>query len=156
MALIITLILLGIVLLLLGLLIFPGFGVPEILGLVSLVSGVVLAYYTHGTATGHVVLGSTVLLCALLLACVLRSNTWQRLALHENITAQALDTAANKGLTVGMKGTTLTRMAPMGSVRFNDIKTEATAFGGIIQASREVEIVKIEGIKVMVKELKNE
>jgi membrane-bound ClpP family serine protease len=152
MALIITLIVLGIILLLVELLLIPGFGVTGILGIVALVGGVVMAYYTRGATTGHIVLCGAILCCALLLWYALRSSTWKRLALHDNITAQAFDKPEDKGVHVGMKGISVTRLAPIGTVLFDHVKIEATAYEGIINSSRPVEVVKIDGIKVIVKE----
>ncbi|MDR1680460.1 MAG: hypothetical protein LBS12_01565 [Prevotellaceae bacterium] len=152
MALIITLIVLGIILLLVELLLIPGFGIAGIPGIAALAGGVVMAYYTRGAVTGHIVLVSAILLCGLLVWYALRSNTWKRLALHDNITAQAFDKPEDRGLSTGMKGVSITRLAPMGTVRFNNVKIEATAYEGIINPSRPVEIVKIDGIKIIVKE----
>ncbi|MDR2361721.1 MAG: hypothetical protein LBD91_03230 [Prevotellaceae bacterium] len=152
MALIITLIVLGMILLLVELLLIPGFGVAGILGIIALVGGVVMAYYTQGATTGHIILSSVILCGVLLLWYALRSNTWKRLTLHDNITAQALDKPENKGIHVGMKGVSITRLAPMGIALFDHIKIEATAREGIIHSSRPIEIVKIDGIKVIVKE----
>ncbi|MDR0728619.1 MAG: hypothetical protein LBF19_00625 [Prevotellaceae bacterium] len=152
MALIITLIVLGMILLLVELLLIPGFGIAGILGIIALVGGVIMAYYMRGAATGHIILSSVILCGALLLWYALRSNTWKRLTLHDNIAGQALDKPEDKGIHIGMKGVSITRLAPMGTALFDHVKIEATAYEGIINPSRPVEIVKIDGIKVIVKE----
>lgn len=151
MALIITLILLGVVLLLTELLIIPGFGVTGILGILSLVGGVVMAYYKYDDATGHIVLAGTVVICILFACYALRSKTWNRLSLASAITSQAVDTAAERGLAVGMQGITITRLAPVGKVKIDNVQIEATSLEGIINAAQKVKIVKLDGAKVFVK-----
>jgi len=151
MALIITLIALGLVLLLLELFIIPGFGITGILGFASLAGGVVMAYVSYGVMTGHIVLVGALVISGLIVWLLLRSRTLDRLALHENITAQAIDSAEEKGLIIGMQGIAVTRLAPMGTVKFDEIETEAVAFEGIIDAQQQVVIIKIEGAKVIVK-----
>jgi membrane-bound ClpP family serine protease len=140
------------ILLLVELLLIPGFGIAGILGIIALVGGVIMAYYMRGAATGHIILSSVILCGALLLWYALRSNTWKRLTLHDNIAGQALDKPEDKGIHIGMKGVSITRLAPMGTALFDHVKIEATAYEGIINPSRPVEIVKIDGIKVIVKE----
>jgi membrane-bound ClpP family serine protease len=151
MALIITLILLGIVLLLLELLIIPGFGVTGILGILSMAGGVVMAYYRYDDYTGHIVLAGTVIIGILFACYALRPGTWKRLSLTSAITSQAVGAATECGLAAGMKGITITRLAPVGTVKINNVQIEATAFEGIINPSREIEIAKIDGAKVIVK-----
>lgn len=152
MALIITLIVLGIILLLTELLLIPGFGVAGILGIAALAGGVVMAYYTRGAATGHIVLAGALLFCGLLTGYALRAGTWKRLTLHDNITARVFENPEDRGLSVGMKGVAITRLAPMGMVEINHVKIEATSYEGVIDPARPVEIVKIDGVKVVVKE----
>ena len=151
MALIITLIVVGFILLLTELLVIPGFGITGILGILSLVGGIVLAYTSHNAVTGHITLAVTVALSAVFLYYALQPKTWNRLTLKENIDAQVDSSAESKGITVGMQGIALTRLAPMGKTRINEIEVEATAREGIINAQQKVEVVKIEGVKVIVK-----
>jgi len=151
MALIITLILLGLALLLLEFLVIPGFGVTGILGFAALLGGVILAYVNYNVMTGHIVLGGTLAVSALFVWLTLRAKTWKKFTLHENITAQAIDSAEERGLSVGLEGTTLTRLAPMGTAVFNGIETEVATLDGIINAQQTIVIIKIEGAKVIVK-----
>ncbi len=151
MALVITLIVLGIVLLLIELMLIPGFGVTGILGILSLVGGVVLAYTSHGATVGHITLATTIVASALLLWYALQPKTWKRLTLHENITAQAIETPQQKGLEAGMQGMAITRLAPMGTVKINGVEIEAASHDTIIDPLAKVEIIKIDGTKVIVK-----
>ncbi|MDR3351389.1 MAG: hypothetical protein LBN98_07115 [Prevotellaceae bacterium] len=151
MALIITLILLGVVLLLTELLIIPGFGVTGILGILALVGGVVMGYHRYDDGTGHLVLAGTIVICIVFAWFALRPGTWKRLSLTSAITSQAVGTAAERGLAAGMEGVAITRLAPAGTVKINDVQIEATALEGIIRPAQRVRIVKVEGAKVTVK-----
>ncbi|GAB1473661.1 hypothetical protein MASR2M69_11020 [Bacteroidota bacterium] len=82
MALIITLIILGIVLIAIELLIIPGFGFAGVLGLLSIIGAVILSFTTYGQVTGLIVLGSVILLLSLCTWLVLRSKTWRKLTLR--------------------------------------------------------------------------
>jgi membrane-bound ClpP family serine protease len=151
MALVITLIVLGIVLLLAELIIIPGFGITGILGLLSLTGGVVMAYHRYGNMAGHAALIGSIIICVVFLCFALRAKTCKRLSLQDEITAQAVDTASDKGLVAGMQGVAITRLAPMGTVKINEVETEATTYDSLIDPRQKVEIVKIEGAKVFVK-----
>jgi membrane-bound ClpP family serine protease len=142
---------LGAVLLLAELMIIPGFGVTGILGILSLAGGVVMAYYRYDNSTGHIVLAGTVVICILFAWYALRPKTWKRLSLTSAITSQAVDTAAERGLAAGMQGVAITRLAPAGTVKVNNVQIEATTFEGIIDPAQKVEIVKTEGARVVVK-----
>jgi membrane-bound ClpP family serine protease len=150
MGLVITLIVIGIILILLELIVIPGVGVTGILGLASLVGGIVLAYTSHGAVTGHIILLATIIFCGICLWIVLRSKTWNRLSLKTNIEQRVDTLPEQKGIKVGDKGVALTRLAPMGKIRVNDIDLEATSRDNIINANQPIEVVKVDGTKVLV------
>jgi membrane-bound ClpP family serine protease len=151
MGLVITLIIIGIILLLLELLVIPGFGVTGILGLASLIGGIVLAYATLGATAGHLTLFSTLAGCGIALWIILRTKTWNKLSLKTNIDNRVDILPEQKGIKAGDRGTALTRLAPMGKIRLNNIDVEATSREGIINAQQPVEVVKVEGTKIIVK-----
>lgn len=151
MALIITLVLIGIVLLAIELLITPGFGLPGILGLLSIIGGVILSFTEFGQTTGLIVLAAVILSISYFTWLLLRSNTWKKIALSENITSKADSTPAEKGLVPGIKGITISRLAPSGKVRFDGTDAEVWSQSGIIDNGTPVEIVNTEGSKIIVK-----
>ena len=151
MALIITLVLIGIVLLAIELLITPGFGLPGILGLLSIIGGVILSFTEFGQTTALIVLAAVILSLSYFTWLLLRSNTWKKIALSENITSKADSTPAEKGLVPGIKGITISRLAPSGKVRFDGTDAEVWSQSGIIDNGTPVEIVNTEGSKIIVK-----
>jgi membrane-bound ClpP family serine protease len=81
---------------------------------------------------------------------MLRAKTWKRMTLNTNIDSKAVDSVAEV-LSVGDKGKTMTRLAPMGSARFTDDVYEVKALEGMIDPGVDVEVVLIEDNKVYVK-----
>ncbi|MDR2448861.1 MAG: NfeD family protein [Prevotellaceae bacterium] len=151
MGLIITLIVIGIVLLLLELLVIPGFGVTGILGIAALTGGIVLSYTTLGTTAGHLTLFLSLAGCGVALWVIMRSKTWNRISLKTNIDDKIDVLPEEKGVKTGDSGIALTRLAPMGKIRINTVDVEATSREGIINTGQTVEVVKIDGAKIIVK-----
>ena len=156
MSLIITLIVIGIILLAIELLIIPGFGIAGVLGLLSVIGAVVLAFVQLGTSMGLIVLGGTIVLLTVMTILILRSKTWKKLSLKENIDAKVDSDPAEKGLTIGMIGITISRLAPAGKIRINNFDIEARSYDAIIDSGKQVEIIAIEDNKVTVKEVVEE
>ena len=150
MGLVITLILVGLILILAEILLVPGVGVAGILGLLSMGGSCYYAFYEFGELYGGVVTGVNALLIVAFTIYVLRAKTWKRMTLETNIDSKAVE-SADRTLAVGYRGKSITRLAPMGSVRFSDDVYEAKALEGMIDPGVEVEIVLIEDNKVYVK-----
>ena len=145
---VIVLILVGLVLIFAEILLIPGVGIAGVLGLLSMGGSCFYAFMEIGKTAGIVV---TVINSALIVALtiwVLRAKTWERLALATNIDSKAIVPEAE--VVPGTVGVTVTRLAPMGTARFGDLRLEVTAREGIIDPGVEVEVVEVDGIKVYV------
>ncbi len=149
MGLIITLILVGLILVLAEILLVPGVGVAGILGLLSMGGSCYYAFYEFGEATGGIVTGVNIVLVTALTVYVLRAKTWKRMSLETNIDAKALEDESSY-VCVGDVGHAITRLAPMGTVRFGERAVEAKALEGMIASGAEVEVVMIEDGKIYV------
>ena len=146
---IITLILVGLVLIFAEVLLIPGVGIAGILGILSMGGSCYYAFSQLGQTTGIIVTAVNVVLVVALSVWILRAKTWKRLTLETNIDSKAVP---NDGvLTVGERGKTQTRLAPMGMVRFGNDVVEVKALEGMIDPGIDVEIVMIEDNKVYVK-----
>ena len=148
MGLIITLILVGIVLMIAEILLIPGVGVAGILGLLSLGGSCWYAYYEFGNLTGGIVTGVTAVVLVAFAVVVLRAKTWKRMTLNTTIESKVNQLPVE--LRVSDKGRTVTRLAPMGSARFEDEIVEVKALEGMIDPNVEVEICMIEEGKIYV------
>lgn len=151
MGLIITLILVGLILLFAEILLIPGVGIAGILGLLSMGGSCAYAFVEFGNQTGAVVTAVVVVLIVALTIWVLRAKTWKRLTLETNIDAKAV--VPEVLVTIGDRGRSTTRLAPMGMVRFGDSTIEVTSFEGIIDSGTEVEVTAIEDYKIYVKQI---
>lgn len=148
MGLIITLILLGILLILAEILLIPGVGVAGIFGVLSLGGSVYAAFCEYGRMAAMIVAAVVVVLLILFLIWVLRSKTWKKMSLETNIESKARETIS---LAPGDIGRTVTRLAPMGTVRFGQTVIEATSLAGMIDNNVEVEVAYVDDNKVFVK-----
>ena len=153
MGLIISLIIIGLLLLFAEILLIPGVGFAGILGLVSLGGSCFYAFNQMGSTVGAIVTAVNVALVVGLSIYVLRAKTWKRLSLDTNIDSKAV---ADTGLAVGDRGVTVSRLAPMGSVRFDTELVEVKALEGFVDPEVEVEIVLMEEGKIYVKPVSEE
>ena len=154
MGLVITLIIAGLLLLCAELLLIPGVGFAGVLGLLSLAGSSVYAFVQMGTFAGTVVTSVNVLLVVILTIYVLRAKTWKRLSLETNIDSKAV--AQNRGLQIGDRGITISRLAPIGTVRFDSDLVEVKALEGIVDPDTEIEVVLIEDDKIFVRPIGEE
>ena len=148
MGLVISLIIIGLLLVFAEILIIPGVGVAGILGVAAMAGSCVYAFMEMSQMAGIIVTAVNALLVVLITIWVLRAKTWERFALATNIDSKAIVPEAE--VVPGTVGVTVTRLAPMGTARFGDLRMEVTAREGIIDPGVEVEVVEVDGIKVYV------
>ena len=148
MGIVISLIIIGLLLVFAEVLIIPGVGVAGILGVAAMAGSCVYAFMEMSQTAGIIVTAVNAVLLVLITIWVLRAKTWQRLALQTNIDSKAIVPEAD--VVPGTIGITVTRLAPMGTARFGDLRLEVTAREGIIDPGVEVEVVEVDGIKVYV------
>lgn len=145
---IVTLILVGLVLIFAEILLIPGVGIAGVLGLLSMGGSCFYAFHELGTTAGAIVTGVNAVLIAALTIWVLRAKTWKRMSLETNIDSKAVEGVS---LSLGDRGKTVTRLAPMGSARFGNYIVEVKALEGMLDPETPVEVVLIEDNKIYVK-----
>lgn len=151
---VITLILVGLVLIFAEILIIPGVGVAGILGLLSIGGSCFYAFHQIGTTAGILVTVANAVLIVVLTIWVLRAKTWKKLTLETAVDGKAV--ASDMAVSVGERGVTVTRLAPMGMVRFGGDSLEVKALEGMIDPGVDVEVVMIEDNKVYVQPVGDE
>lgn len=152
---IIVLILVGLVLIFAEILLIPGVGIAGVLGLLSMGGSCFYAFHELGTTTGIIVTAVNAVLIVGLTIWVLRAKTWKKFTLDTNIDSKAFSLEGAK-IAIGDRGKTMTRLAPMGTVRFGEDTYEAKALEGMIDPGTEVEIVLIEDNKIYVEPYSDE
>lgn len=152
---IITLILVGLVLIFAEILLVPGVGIAGILGLLSLAGSCFYAFTQIGTTAGVIVTAANVVLVVVFTIWILRAKTWKKMSLETEIKSKAVPTESSV-LAVGDKGKTITRLAPMGTVRFGEHAVEVKALEGMIDPDEIVRVVLIEDNKIYVETVEEE
>ena len=150
---IVLLILVGIALLVAEFFVFVGSVVAGIAGFILTAMGVFLAYKTYGTSVGNYALLASIVLFLIAVYFSLRSKTWKKIALHSEIDGK-VNTMEEHHIKVGDTGITVSKVAPMGKVRVNDMVVEAKSTGIYIEENTEIEVIKIYESNILVKPLK--
>ena len=154
MTVVIILIVLGILLFVIEFLLVPGITIAGIGGLVLTVFGVYKAFNDFGSSVGVWVLIGTLMISVFVIAMSLRARTWNRLMLKADIKG-TVDTAITQDqIKAGDRGTSLTRLAPMGKVLVNDHVREAKSTEGYVDEHSDIEVVSVEGTRISVKPVK--
>ena len=151
---IIILIILGILLFVIEFLLVPGITIAGIGGLILTVLGVYKAFQDFGTATGIWVMVGTIILSVFIIAISLRAKTWSRLMLKTNIEGTVDKDLTEEQVKQGDRGVAVTRLGPMGKIQINDLIREAKSIEGYIEQQTDIEVVQVEGTRIVVKPLK--
>jgi len=147
---IIILLLLGLILLVFEFLVLPGTHISGIIGIMLILASIFYGYRDLGTPAGHYLLLVTFIAIIGTIVIVLRSNTWQRIALKTTISSKVENTET-QFIKPGDIGKTLTRLGPVGMVMVNDMTFEAKSGHKFIDPNTSVEVVKVEGNQLVVK-----
>ncbi|NLE34824.1 MAG: hypothetical protein GX622_06960 [Bacteroidales bacterium] len=150
--LIIFLIIIGLLLFIIEFMLIPGITIAGIGGAVCLVTAIVFAFASHGTAAGFLVLGITALVMMVLTVLMLKAGTWNKLMLKTAIDAKVDTVGAAEGkVKPGDRGVTVTRLAPGGKVLVNGEYFEAKSIDILIDPRQEIEVIRIDDNKLIVK-----
>jgi len=154
MTVVIILIVLGILLFVIEFLLVPGVTVAGIGGLVLTVLGVYKAFNDFGSTVGVWVLIGTLMLSVFVIAMSLRARTWNRLMLKTDVKGTVDHDITKDQIKAGDRGTTMTRLAPMGKIEVNGIVREAKSLEGYVDEHSDIEVVAVEGTRISVKHFK--
>lgn len=150
--LIIFLIFVGLLLFIIEFMLIPGITIAGVGGAICLVTGIVFAFVSFGTTTGLVVLGITAAVMVVLTVLMLKANTWNKFMLKTTIDGKVDTVGAEEGkVKAGDRGTTVTRLAPGGKVLVNGEYFEAKSVDILIDPRQEIEVIRIDDNKLIVK-----
>ncbi|MDR2384191.1 MAG: hypothetical protein LBD80_00815 [Tannerella sp.] len=138
----------AIVLILAEIFLLPGITFAGIGGVLFGIGGIAYAY-TLNFQTGNITLISSVVALGGLFLWMLRSSTFNRIALKTDIESK-IASPRETSLKVGDTGISLSRLAPVGKARFKDIIVEAKSVNDFIDENTPVVILSIEGYNVIV------
>ncbi|MEZ5082144.1 MAG: NfeD family protein [Bacteroidales bacterium] len=145
-----VLIIVGFLFLLLEILVFPGTSIAGIIGFVLIALGIWQSYASYGVMAGTFTLIGSVVLSVILLYIALKSKTWNKATLKQNIDGRVNEVDLEK-IKVGDSGKAISRLVPMGKAFINGEYYEVRSNGEYVDAGSEIEIIKIEINKITVK-----
>ena len=145
------LILLGLLLFIAELVLLPGLTLAALGSFCCLVGAVTWAFVEGGTAAGFITLGIVVVLLLILTALFLRPRTWNRFTLKTNIESRVQPLEIETQVEVGVQGTTLTRLAPMGKVQIGGRTFEAKSLDSYIDPRRQVTGIGYDNASIVVR-----
>jgi membrane-bound ClpP family serine protease len=149
--LIIIVLLIGLALVALDIVALPG-GVSGIFGGILVAIGVWQAYAQYGATAGNITLITSIVVGIAMLAILMKSGTWKRFSLKEEIDGKT-NVPDNAKIAVGARGKALSRLAPSGNALIGDTIVEVHSDGEFIDEETEIEVTEVEGYKVTVRKL---
>lgn len=143
----------GALLLVIELVLLPGFTVAGIGGLACYCGAAYMAYANYGVTGLLITIGVIVLVSVVATWLSLRSKTWKKFALHQNIDG-ASQSSPEHQVNMGERGVAITRLAPMGKVMIGGQTYEAKTIDSFVDQQTEVEVTGFENFNVIVKPTK--
>lgn len=148
---IILLIFFGLLFLVAEVVLLPGVSIGALLSMVCYGSSIYLSFRDHGTSTGIWVIVAILVLSLIAVVISLRAKTWQRFSLRQEIRSSSMPVTPAEELKVGDRGTTVSRLSPMGKVEIGGKTYEAKSQGPYVDPQRTVEVVGFENFSVVVR-----
>ncbi|MCL4440895.1 MAG: hypothetical protein M1609_10005 [Firmicutes bacterium] len=147
--------LLGIIALIVEIFVLPGFGVAGVAGVILVGWGIFLMAVDVTQATTALVwaLAITVVFIFAGVKLFNKLNLWKRLTLDTKQKNDQGYVAPREGLAVyaGKKGTALTPLRPSGTAEISGERLDVVTEGNFIPSGAPVEVVRVEGTRVVVK-----
>lgn len=146
----VILIVIGIVLLIAEIFI-PSFGITGVIGIISIITGVV---FTSDTFIGGLLLFTVIFVITLILMYIayrVLSSVKSPLILTESVNEEEV----NKKLAffLGKNGKALTPLRPSGTGDFDGVRLDVLTRGEFIEKGKDITVEEIKGKKIVVKEL---
>lgn len=148
--------LLGVIAFVLEALVFTGFGVAGIVGIILVGWGVLLLAVDVTQVTAALVLAliATIVIFVLGLRLMSRYNMWNKLTLQNKQDSKEgyVAPAPELSLFAGKEGIALTPLRPAGSADIEGHRLDVVTEGEFVGTGKRVKVIKVEGTRVVVKE----
>ena len=149
MALIITLLILGAILMFLETLL-PGL-IAGIIGFICLVAAVVLGYRDYGYQTGTLILAGVMVCLIVGTWCWLKFFPESRIARKFISRGAVGELGVDKPELLNGTGEALTQLRPSGTARINGQRVDVVSESGLIERGTKVKVVAVEGSRIVVR-----
>ncbi len=134
----------------------PGFGLPGIAGIILTIFGIATSMQSMEQAITAILLAliTAIIAVVIIFKYGLNSRTFKSITLEESIRGSSNVNVEGKMLVkIGDRGVTATIMRPSGFIEIDENRFDATAISNYIAKGVVVEVVRIEGSKIIVKEI---
>ncbi|MOA04033.1 hypothetical protein D3C78_1235660 [compost metagenome] len=135
----------------------PSFGILGILGSVSLVAGVVRAAYsfTHALFSLGIAFAAATVVIVIVAVAFKERGIWNRFILKDTLSKdQGFVPVEEKLSLVGAIGNSITPLRPSGTAMIGGERVDVVTEGSFISVNVPVSVVKVEGGRIVVKEIK--
>ncbi|MEL7567387.1 MAG: NfeD family protein, partial [Dehalobacterium sp.] len=147
----------GIILMLVEAFVIPGFGIAGIAGLGALVFSIIIASASVEQALISLIIAiiGTVILLIISFKFLKTRRMWNRLILgvRQEKSEGYVAMEEKRSYLLGTEGVTITPLRPAGSADINGTRMDVVSDGGFIPRGAKVQVVKIEGIRVVVRQV---
>ncbi len=135
----------------------PGFGIFGILGILSFGTGVSLAAYQ--TEYGLISLGVAVIINSIIAVVLIKyyghRGVWNKFILREEQKKEGGYVSHKNEITLlGKKGTSITKLRPAGTAIIEGKRYDVISEGGLINANLPIEVIQVEGTRIVVREIR--
>ena len=148
-ALIITLIVLGIAFLLLEIFFLPGITIAGIAGGLCLAAAAWLSFSYYGATVGWYTVVAVVVIFSISVYLFIKTGVMDKISLRAEIksTVEGNDT----NIKVGDRGVSLSRLAPIGNAEINGKITEVKSIRGFVDADTDIEVIAADKQEILVR-----
>ncbi|MFD2759460.1 NfeD family protein [Lentibacillus juripiscarius] len=134
----------------------PG-GIAGLLGFVAIIGSLLMS----GQDLGHMTMSISIAFIVTVIAAVImfrkmgmRKGFFRNFILEDQTTTEkGYVSSENRLELIGLEGETITPLRPSGTAVFNDERLDVVTEGGFIEKNKPVKIIKVEGVRVIVREL---
>lgn len=132
------------------------FGLFGILGIASLCGGIVLAAYDTGNAIVSLLIALLVAIVVIVIVSIYfqKRGVWNKFILRDTFTEDKgyVSTSSKKDL-LGKTGIAVTTLRPSGVAEIDNKRVDVVSSGSFIRQDSRIEVIQIEGTRVVVQEL---
>ena len=149
------LIVIGFILILIEIFLVPGLNIFGIFGILMVVLGIVFAYTKLSLATANFIMVIALIIALILVRFVVKSKTWRRIVLNDKQEKLHGFHASSEDLAklIGKRGNAYTPLRPAGITLIEDQKIDVMTEGDFIEKDHYIEIILVEGNRVVVREI---
>lgn len=135
----------------------PGFGIPGIVGIISLILSVIITLIAapeYGMIIAIGIIGVVIIIFMIMRKWLINKQAYSKIILEDVVGDEKLE-YEDLDYFLGKEGTTLTPLKPCGTVDFNGVRIETFSVGPYIPAKVHVKVIEVSNQKIIVEEIKN-